>query len=75
MSLNISRRDFLKKSSIAAAGISAAPISSFASQRKMRQDKSRVVITTDEECMSGSNFDKERIQDMVDYAHNTSYRC
>lgn len=68
MSLNISRREFIKNSTIAAAGVSVAPISSFAASKGKKQDKSRVVIATDTECVSGSAFDEERIQEMVDHA-------
>jgi len=68
VSPDISRRDFLKTASAAAAaGVTVSPVSSLSAQNN-RQEKSRVVKAYDEGSMSGSTAVASRIQDMVDYA-------
>lgn len=64
MALNISRRDFLKTTSVAAAGATAASITPFSSAYARRDRISRVVIAKDVDCIG----DQDRINDMVDYA-------
>lgn len=64
MALNISRRDFLKTTSVAAAGATAASITPFSSVYAKRDRISRVVIAKDVDCIG----DQDRINDMVDYA-------
>ena len=64
MALHISRRDFLKTTSVAAAGATAASITPFSSVYARRDRISRVVIARDEDCIG----DQDRINDMVDYA-------
>ena len=64
----ISRRDFIKTTSISAAGatmLSLGPLSSAFGSKKDRV--SRVVIAKDEECYQGS-VDQAKVQDMVDHA-------
>ncbi len=70
MASDLSRREFLKTTSVAAAGIGAAAVSPLAASPAKRQDKARVVIAKDTECIvdSSGNVDEQRIQDMVDYA-------
>jgi hypothetical protein len=68
MTSDISRRDFLKTSSGAAVGFGAASVSPLSSVIKKRQDKSKVVIARDNDCLNSSNYAiKERVQDMVDH--------
>lgn len=65
MALHISRRDFLKTTSAAAAAASITPISSaYAKHDRV----SRVVIAKDTSCMNGSTPVVDKIQDMVDYS-------
>ena len=69
MDKKVSRRDFIKSTSISAAGVSAmslVPLSSgFAHSN---QDKSRVVIATDEKCYVNGKVEQNLVQDMVDYS-------
>ncbi len=70
MGNDISRRDFIKSSSIA-AGVGAASVSPLSSVfAGKEQEKVRVVITKDTNCITDTsgNVDEERIQNMVDYA-------
>ncbi len=67
MSSDISRRDFLKTASAAAAGVTVSSVSSL-SAKKRSQDLSRVVKAYDEGSMDGNTAVASRIQDMVDYA-------
>ena len=66
---NVSRRDFLKTTSISAAGISAMSLAPLSAALEPTQ-LSRVVIATDEECFDFNNetVDEARVQDMVDYS-------
>lgn len=64
MALHISRRDFLKTTSVAAAGATAASITPFSSVYAKRDRESRIVIAKDEDCIG----DQDKINDMVDYA-------
>ena len=68
MTLNISRRDFLKTTSVAAAGATAASITPFSSAYAKHDRISRVVISKDTSCMTGSTPVVDKIQDMVDYS-------
>ena len=68
MALNISRRDFLKTSSAAAAGVTAASVAPFSSVYAKRDRKSRIVIAKDEECYVSGVVDQEKVNDMVDNA-------
>ncbi len=70
MTSDISRRDFIKTTSAAAAGIGAAAVSPIASPQAKKQDNPLVVIAKDTECITDSsgNVDEERIQNMVDNA-------
>ncbi len=64
---NVSRRDFLKTTSISAAGISAMSVKQLSAAFGPAQDKSKVVIATDEDCIQGNQVNEDRVQDMVDY--------
>jgi len=68
MNPDISRRDFLKTTSITAAGVAAASVSPFASPFTISREKSRVVIAKDTSCLNGSTPVFAKIQDMVDHA-------
>ena len=68
MTLNISRRDFLKTTSVAAAGATAASITPFSSAYARRDRASRIVIAKDEECYVSGVVDQEKVNDMVDNA-------
>ncbi len=73
MKENPSRRDFLKNTSLTAAGIAAMPYTPWAKALDSTQDKSTVVVCKDEECFDwDSNPDdqvihQDRVQDMVDH--------
>lgn len=68
MTRDMSRRDFIKKSSITAAGVTTAYIPHISSAQTSGNQKSKVVIAKDENCIEGSSFNLDRVQDMVDHA-------
>lgn len=68
MGENVSRRDFLKTTSISAAGVSALSFKQLSAAFGPSQDESKVVIATDEECLDGSTINEAKVQDMVDYS-------
>lgn len=68
MALHISRRDFLKTSSIATVGATAASITPFSSTYAKRDRNSRIVIAKDEECYVSGTVNQEKVNDMVDNA-------
>ena len=70
MSGTISRRDFLKQSSMAGLAATTLAVKPSASQTSST-DKSRVVIVHDPDCSSGGTPDKEKIQKMMDEAIKT----
>lgn len=68
MNDHLSRRDFLKKTSISAAGASVMSYAPLSAALKTPKEKSKVVIATDEKCFTWpKTVDKPRIQDMIDH--------
>ncbi len=70
MGENVSRRDFLKTTSISAAGVTALSFKPLSAALGPVQDKSRIIIAKDEDCfnLSSGTVDEDKIQEMVDYA-------
>lgn len=67
MSETISRRNFLKGSSLVGVAAAMAPATKTFSAIKS-SEKSRVVVVKDEECSSGGTPDSEKIEKMVNEA-------
>jgi len=71
MSENRSRRDFIKNTSLSAAGLAAMSYAPLSKALGSAQDKSTVVVCTDDECCDWSpqqtTIDQPRVQDMVDH--------
>ena len=64
----ISRRDFIKTTSISAAGASMMSLAQWSSAFGFKNSRSsRVVIARDESCY-GTSVEAAKVQDMVDYA-------
>jgi len=68
MGENVSRRDFLKTTSISAAGVTALSFKPLSASFSPTQDESRIIIATDDECLVGSTINEAKVQDMVDYS-------
>jgi hypothetical protein len=73
MKENPSRRDFIKKTSLSAAGLAAISYAPWSKALGSTQDKSTVVVCKDDKCFDwDSNPDnqeihQDRVQDMVDH--------
>ncbi len=73
MKENRSRRDFLKNTSLSAAGLAAISYTPWAKALGLNKDRSTVVVCKDEECFdwnSNPNYQEihqDRVQDMVDH--------
>lgn len=69
MKKKCNRRDFIKSSSLSAAGLSMLSYPPLAKAISPSRDKSTVVVCKDEECIEwpSQNIDQDRVQDMVDH--------
>jgi uncharacterized protein (DUF362 family) len=59
------RRDFIKSAAIATSAVAAQPL--FTSSVFAQTSKSKVVIATDPQCLTGTTADTARVQAMVDH--------
>lgn len=66
MASTISRRNFLKQSSLAGAAAAMVVPVAGSLAKSAASEKSRVVIVTDPECSDGGTPDHEKIREMVD---------
>ncbi len=65
MASTISRRNFLKNSSIAGAAAVVVPAAGTFAKTSAAAQKSRVVIIKDDQCSSGGTPNQEKIQEMI----------